>query len=247
MDIKMNRYMNQESYTATAGGRTSGSCVGGRIESEAKSGENRDTVSISVAGQQFFAEKMGSSTDMEGIHIGSDVDEFKNAVSSMNEKLSVNWKAMVDPYNTITSLAKVESRLKQLADPAASHKDEDMEKIAEAYAKEKIDALIEKKKAMIADGTAKTAAEEYEEYKTAYDAYHSENAGSLIEKMTGDTKKAYDIYKDIIDGTKISINDEEFLIFHNCTMYRAAKAEYIQKTEELYQTMNVSWHKGRRG
>lgn len=126
-------------------------------------------------------------------------------------------------------MAKVESRLKQLADPTVSHKDEDMEKIAEAYAKEKLDALIEKKKAMIADGTAKTAAEEYEEYKTAYDAYHSENGSSLIEKMTGETKKAYDIYKNIIDGTDISINDEEFLIFHNCTMYRAAKAEYIRK------------------
>ena len=62
---------------------------------------------------------------------------------------------------------------------------------------------------MIADGTAKTAAEEYEEYKTVYDAYHSENGSSLIAKMTGDTKKAYDIYKNIINGTKISINDEE--------------------------------------
>ncbi len=72
-------------------------------------------------------------------------------------------KAMVDPYNTITNLAKVESRLKQLADPAASHKDEDIEKGAEAHAKEKIDELIEKKKAMIADGTANTAAKEYKE------------------------------------------------------------------------------------
>lgn len=66
----------------------------------------------------------------------------------MNEKLPVSWKAMVDPYNTITNLAKAEFRLKQLADPAASRKDEDIEKGAEAYAKEKIDALIEKKKAI---------------------------------------------------------------------------------------------------
>ena len=238
MDIKMNRYMNQASYTATAGGKSSESHVGGKIGSEAKSGANRDTVSISVAGQQFYAEKMESGTDMELIHIGSGFDEFRNAVCSMNEKLPVSWKAMVDPYNTITNLAKAEFRLKQLADPAASHKDEDIEKGAEAYAKEKIDELIEKKKAMIADGTAKTAAEEYEEYKTAYDAYHSENGSSLIEKMTGDTKKAYDIYKNIIDGTKVSIDEEEFLIFHNCTMYRAAKAEYIQKTDELYNAMN---------
>jgi len=91
---------------------------------------------------------------------------------------------------------------------------------------------------MIADGTAKTAAEEYEEYKTAYDAYHSENGSSLIAMMTGDTKEAYDIYKNIIDGTKISMKDEEFLIFHNCTMYRAAKAEYIRKTEDLYNAIN---------
>lgn len=229
MDIKINHYMNQASYTPAAGERTSEPNVGGKIESEAKSGVDRDTVSISVAGQQFFAEKMESDTDMELMHIGYDLDEFRKAVRSMNGELPVNWKAVVDPYNTITDLAKMESRIKQLADPAASHKDEDMEKVAEAYAKEKIDALIEKKKAMIADGTAKTAAEEYEEYKTAYDAYHSENGSSLIAKMTGDTKKAYDIYKNIIDGTKISINDEEFLIFHNCTMYRAAKAELYSK------------------
>lgn len=145
---------------------------------------------------------------------------------------------MVDPYNTITSLAKAESRLKQLADPTISHNDEEMEKIAEAYAKEKIDALIEKKKTMIADGTAKTVAEEYEEYKTAYDAYHSENGSSLIAKMTGDTRKAYDIYKNIIDGAKMPIDGEEFLIFHNWTMYRAAKDEYIRKTDDLYNAMN---------
>ena len=238
MNVKINHYMNQASYTATAGGKSSESYAGGRIGSEGKSGTKRDTVSISVAGQQFFAEKMESDTDMELIHISSDLGDFRKALYAMNEKLPVSWKAMVDPYNTITNLAKAEFRLKQLADPVASHKDEDIEKGAEAYAKEKIDELIEKKKAMIADGTAKTAAEEHEEYKMAYDAYHSENGSSLIEKMTGDTKKAYDLYKNIIDGTKISINDEEFLIFHNCTMYRAAKAEYIQKNEERYNAMN---------
>ena len=238
MNIEINHYMNQASYTAAAGERESEPHVGGKIESETKSGTNRDTVIISVAGQQFVAEKMESNTDMELMHIVSDLDEFRNAVRSMKGKLPVSWKAMVDPYNTITNLAKIESRLKQLTDPTVSHNDEEMEKVAEAYAKEKIDALIEKKKAMIADGTAKTAAEEYEEYKTAYDAYHSENGSSLIAKMTGDTKKAYDIYQNIIDGTKVSINDEEFLIFHNCTMYRAAKGEYIRKTDELYNTMN---------
>lgn len=229
MNIKMNHYMNQASYTEVVGERVSEPHVSGKIESGAKSGANRDTVSISVAGQQFFAEQKASDSEMGLMEITSDLDEFRNAVKSMNEPLPVDWKAMVDPYNTITDLAKIESRLKQLADPNVSHNDEDMEKVAEAYAKEKIDALIEKKKAMIADGTAKTKAEEYKEYKTAYDAYHSKNGSSLIAKMTGDTKKAYDIYKNIIDGTKISINDEEFLIFHNCTMYRAAKAELYSK------------------
>ena len=89
---------------------------------------------------------MESATDMGLLHIGSDLDEFRNAVRSMNEKLPVSWKAKVDPYNTITNIAKIESRLKQLADPTVSHNDEDMEKVAEAYAKEKIDALIEKKR-----------------------------------------------------------------------------------------------------
>lgn len=60
---------------------------------------------------------MESSTDMEFIHIGSDLDEFKNAMRSMKGKLPVCWEAVVDPYNTITNLAKMESRLKQLADP----------------------------------------------------------------------------------------------------------------------------------
>ena len=237
MNIKTNQYMNQASYTA-AGERASEPHIGGKIESEAKSGTNRDTVIISMAGQQFAAEQMESDSEMGLMRITSDLDGFINAVRSMKGTLPVCWEKMVDPYNTITNLAKIESRLKQLADPTVSHKDEDMEKVAEAYAKEKIDALIEKKKAMIADGTAKTVAEEYEEYITAYDAYHSENGSSLIANMTGDTRKAYDIYKNIIDGTKISINDEEFLIFHNRTMYRAAKAEYIQKTEELYNAMN---------
>lgn len=148
MNVKMNRYMNQASYMATAGERASESHTDGRVESETKSGANRDTVTISAAGQQFYAERMETDTDMDLIHIGSDLDEFRNAVCSMNEKLPVSWKAMVDPYNTITNLAKAEFRLKQLADPAASRKDEDIEKGAEAYAKEKIDALIEKKKAI---------------------------------------------------------------------------------------------------
>ena len=219
MNIKMNNYLNQASYMAAAGERAPESHADGKIESEAKSGSNRDTVSISVEGQQFAAKQKASDSEMGLIEIASDLDELRSSVKSMNEELPVNWKAMVDPYYTITSLAKAESRLKQLADPTVSHNDEEMEKVAEAYAKEKIDALIE-------------------EYKTAYDAYHSENGSSLIAKMTGDTRKAYDIYKNIIDGAKMPIDDEEFLIFHNWTMYRAAKDEYIRKTDELYNAMN---------
>ena len=111
MDIKMNRYMRQASYTAAAGERTSESHAGGKVESEVKTGTNRDTVSISVAGQQFFAEQMESATDMGLLHIGSDLDEFRNAVRSMNEKLPVSWKAKVDPYNTITNIAKIDKRV----------------------------------------------------------------------------------------------------------------------------------------
>ena len=72
--------------------------------------------------------------------------------------------------------------------------------------------LIEKEKSYDCRRNGKNRGRGVEEYKTAYDAYHSENSSSLIEKMTGDTKKAYDIYKNIIDGTKVSMNDEKFLI-----------------------------------
>lgn len=43
---------------------------------------------------------------MEVMHITSDLDEFRKAVRFMKQKLPVSWKAMVDPYNTITNLAK---------------------------------------------------------------------------------------------------------------------------------------------
>lgn len=230
--------MNQISYTATIDEGASKPHGDRKIESETRSDTNKDTVSISIEGQQFAAEQMASDSEMGLIKITSDLDSFRNAISSMNEHLPVNWEAIVDPYGTFTSLAKAESRLRQLADPSASKKDEDMEKVAEEYAKSRIDILIEKKKAMLDSGTAKSKSEEYAEYKTAYDAYHSENSESLIAMMTGDTKKAYNIYKDIIDGTSISIEDEEFLMLHNRTMYVGAKGEYIRKTDELYNAMN---------
>ena len=65
MNVKINRYMNQASYTAATGERASESHADGRVESETKSGANRDTVSISAAGQQFYAERMETDTDMD--------------------------------------------------------------------------------------------------------------------------------------------------------------------------------------
>lgn len=232
MNIKMNNYMNQALYTTKLDERVSKSYGDRKIENETKSETNKDTVSISIEGQQFAAEPMASDSEMGLIKITSDLDSFRSAVKSMNEPLPVDWTAIVDPYKTFTNLAKIESRLRQLADPNVSHKDEDMERVAEEYAKSKIDILIEKKKAMLESKTAKSKGEEYAEYKTAYDAYHSENGESLIAMMSGDTKKAYNIYKDIIDGTSISIEDEEFLMLHNRTMYVGAKGEYIRKTDE---------------
>lgn len=234
MNIKMDHYLNQVFSTAAADERLSKHYSDSKTEKETKPGTNRDTVSISVEGQQFAAEWKASDSDMESLEITSDLDFFRNAVKSMNESLPVDWTAVVDPYDTFTNLAKIESRLKQLADPAVSHNDADMEKVADAYAKSKIDRLIEKKKAMLESGTAKSYSEEYAEYKIAYDAYHSENGAGMIAMMTGDTKRAYNIYKDIIDGTSISIQDEEFLMLHNRTMYVGAKGEYIRKTEESF-------------
>ena len=210
-----------------------------RIGSGTKSGINKDTVLISVEGQLFTAKQKTSDSEMGLIEITSDFDSFTRAVKSMNEPLPVDWTAIVDPYQTFTNLAKIESRLKQLADPTVSRNDEEMERIADEYAKSKIDILIEKKKAMLESGTAKSKSQEYAEYKTAYDAYHSENGESLIAMMTGDTKKAYSIYKDIIDGASISIEDEEFLMLYNRTMYVGAKGEHIRKTEELYNERNM--------
>jgi len=116
----------------------------------------------------------------------------------------------------------VESRLKQLADPTASKKNEDVEKIVQEYAQGKLDILIEK---------------EYAEYKIAYDACHSENGGNLTAAMTGDAKKAYHIYKNIIDGISVSIEDAEFLMLYNGTMHSAARSEYVRKADRLYHTM----------
>lgn len=239
MNIKMNHYLNQISYMTAMDERASKPDGDRRIGSGTKSGTNKDTVLISVEGQLFTAKQKTSDSEMGLIEITSDFDSFTRAVKSMNEPLPVDWTAIVDPYQTFTNLAKIESRLKQLADPTVSCNDEEIERIADEYAKSKIDILIEKKKAMLESGTAKSKSQEYAEYKTAYDAYHSENGESLIAMMTGDTKKAYSIYKDIIDGASISIEDEEFLMLYNRTMYVGAKGEHIRKTEELYNERNM--------
>lgn len=193
MNIKMNHYLNQISYMTAMDERASKPNGDRRIGSGTKSGTNKDTVIISVEGQLFTAKQKTSDSEMGLIEITSDFDSFTRAVKSMNEPLPVDWTAIVDPYQTFTNLAKIESRLKQLADPTVSRNDEEMERIADEYAKSKIDILIEKKKAMLESGTAKSKSQEYAEYKTAYDAYHSENGESLIAMMTGDTKKAYSI------------------------------------------------------
>lgn len=238
MNIKMNNYLNQISYTATKDEKASKPDSDRKIGSKTKSGTNKDTVSISVEGQQFVAERKESDSEMGLIRITSDLDSFRSAVKSMNEPLPVDWAAVVDPYGTFTNLAEIESRLKQLADPTVSHNDEEMDRIAHAYAKSKIDILIEKKKAMLESGTAKSYSEEYAEYKIAYEAYHSENGESMAAMMTGDTKKAYNIYKDIIDGKSVSIKDEEFLVLYNRTMYIGAKGERVRKAKELYNANN---------
>lgn len=240
--IGQNPYQNNAAfYTATVDEGASKHQGDRKIKSGANSGTNKDTVSISVAGQQYAAERAVSDSEMDSMKITSELDSFRSGIKSMNEPLPVNWKGWVDPYGIISGFAKAESRLRQLADPAASKKDEDMEKAAEEYAKSKIDMLIEKKKAMLDSGTAKSSGEEYDEYRTAYDAYHSEKGGSLISMMAGDTKKAYNIYKDIIDGTTVSMEDREFLVLHNFSMYRGAVDEYIRKTEDLYNAKNGNY------
>lgn len=234
MNIKVNNYMNQVSYSKMANSKMPRSSANENAESKERTITNKDTISISIEGQQFAAEKVASDSKMGTAKITSDLDSFRDAVKSMNEPLTVNWNAFVDPYGTFRGAAKVESRLMQLQDPAASKNDKDMERISDEYADSVIDKLIEKKKAMLASGTAKTGSAEYDEYKIAYDAYHSQDGKSLIEMMDSDTKKAYNIYKDIIDGTPISLENEEFLALRNHMMYIAAKGEYLKKAEELY-------------
>lgn len=236
MNIKLHNYTNNSFYTAyTAKPEKSAaeSHSNGNAKREIKSETNKDTVSISIAGRQFYAEQKASDSNMGSAKITSNLDSFRSAVKSMNETLPVNWEATADPFGTFRAAAKVESRLKQLQDQTVPKQDEDMERVANEYAKNKLASLIEKKKTMLASGAATSYSEEYAEYKAAYDAYHSKNSDNLIAMMTGDTKKAYNIYKNIIDGTSTSIQDEEFLMLHNRSMYIGAKSEFIRKAEGI--------------
>ena len=134
MNIKMNHYLNQISYMTAMDERASKPDGDRRIGSGKKSGTNKDTVLISVEGQLFTAKQKTSDSEMGLIEITSDFDSFTRAVKSMNEPLPVDWTAIVDPYQTFTNLAKIESRLKQLADPTVSRNDEEIERIADEYA-----------------------------------------------------------------------------------------------------------------
>lgn len=232
MEIKTNSYRNTFNTPANNDfSKTHNEC---KPETETKPASKTDTITISVAGKQFIAEKKESNSEMFAATIVSDLDEFISASKSINKELEVNWNAVVDPFGTFAGAARMEAYLNQLQDPDVSHNVNDMEKVADKYAQDKINSLIEKKKAYIASQPENYRAREAEEYKMAYDAYHSENGKSLIDMMSDDMKKAYGIYKSILDGEKTTLNDQEFLMLYNNTMYRGAKGEYYRKQEEMY-------------
>lgn len=235
MEIKTNNYMNTfGTSTNNDFSKTNNDCKS-ETETETKPASNTDTITISAAGKQFIAEKKESNSTMYTAAIVSDLDSFRNAVKSMNKDLEVNWNAVVDPFGTFAGTARVESYMKQLHDPDASKNVNDMDKAADKYAQDKIDSLIQKKKAFMASQPPDYRIREADEYKMAYDAYHSENGNHLIDMMSDNMKKAYGIYKSILDGEKTSLDDEEFLMLYNNTMYRGAKSEYIRKTEEMHK------------
>lgn len=233
MEIKTNNYVN--SFNNSADKSLPQASNKESNESETKPASNRtDTITISVAGKQFIAEKKESNSAMYAATIVSDLDEFISASKSINKELEVNWNAVVDPYGTFAGAARVEAIYNLYQDPNAPKNIEDRDKLVDQYVQNRINSLIEKKKAYIASQPENYRAREAEEYKMAYDAYHSENGSSLIANMVGDTKKAYDIYKSILDGDKASLDDQEFLMLYNNTMYRGAKGEYYRKLEEMH-------------
>lgn len=232
MEIKTNNYRNTFNTSANNDfSKTHNEC---KPETETKPASKTDTITISVAGKQFIAEKKESNSAMYTATIVSDLDSFRSALKSMNKELEVNWNAVVDPYGTFAGAARVEAIYNLYQDPNASKNIEDRDKLVDQYVQNRINNLIEKKKAYIASQPENYRAREAEEYKMAYDAYHSENGKHLIDMMSGDMKKAYGIYKSILDGGKASLDDQEFLMLYNNTMYRGAKGEYYHKQEEMY-------------
>ena len=84
------------------------------------------------------------------------VDNIKSAAAARGAKM-ISCDITMNVYDSMTTEVVTQVEV----DPGTEKAREELEeKIKER--KEKIDELIEKKKAMIADGTAKTAAEEYE-------------------------------------------------------------------------------------
>lgn len=232
MEIKTNNYRNTFNASANKDfSKTHNEC---KSETETKPASKTDTITISVAGKQFIAEKKESNSEMFSATIVSDLDSFRSAVKSMNKELEVNWNAVVDPYGTFAGAARVEAIYNLYQDPNAPKNIEDRDKLVDQYVQNRMNSLIEKKKAYIASQPENYRAREAEEYKMAYDAYHSENGKNLIDMMSGDMKKAYDIYKSILDGGKSPLDDQEFLMLYNNTMYRGAKGEYYRKQEEMY-------------
>ena len=203
-------------------------------EAETKPAPNTDTFTMSIGDKQFTARKKESDSAMFTAEIVSDLDEFRSTIKSLGS-LEVNWNAVVDPYGTFAGAARVEAIYNLYQDPNAPKNIEDRDKLVDQYVQDRINSLIEKKKAYNASRPENYYAIEAEEYNTAYNAYHSADGKLLESKMTGDFKKAYGIYKSILDGGNTSLDDQEFLMLYNNTMYRGAKGEYYRKLEEMYK------------
>lgn len=201
-------------------------------EAEKKPAAKTDTFTMSIGDKQFTARKKESESAMFAAEITSNLDEFRSTIKSLGN-LEVNWNAVVDPYGTFAGAARVEAIYNLYQDPNAPKNIEDRDKLVDKCVQDRINSLIEKKKAYIASQPDNYIAREAEEYKIAYDAYHSENGNHLIDMMSGDMKKAYSIYKSILDGGNTPLDDQEFLMLYNNTMYRGAKGEYYRKQEEM--------------
>ncbi len=230
MKIITNNYMNA---TNRLPNETLPKTNNNKPEAETKPATNTDTFTLSIGDKQFTARKKESDSEMFTAEIVSDLDEFRSTIKSLGN-LEVNWNAVVDPYGTFAGAARVEAIYNLYQDPNAPKNIEDRDNLVDQYVQDRINSLIEKKKTYNASRPENYYAIEAEEYKTAYNAYHSADGKLLESKMTGNFKKAYSIYKSILDGGNTSLDDQEFLMLYNNTMYRGAKGEYYRKQEEMY-------------